>query len=76
MMEFAVSPSLRAPVAMVSGGATGLGAEFITQLAAQGVQVGFADITDDAGRALAETIVATGHPEPLYQHLRPALHTA
>ncbi len=57
-------PSLRGQVAFVSGGATGLGAEFVAQLAAQGMKVGFIDVQDDAGRALAETL----GPEVLYQH--------
>lgn len=56
MTEFATYPSLRGQVAFVSGGATGLGAEFVAQLAAQGVRVGFVDIQDDAGRALAEKV--------------------
>ena len=62
MTEFATYPSLRGQVAFVSGGATGLGAEFVTQLAAQGARVGFVDLQDDAGHALAETAGA------LYQH--------
>ena len=66
--EFASYPSLRGQVAFVSGGATGLGAEFVAQLAAQGMRVGFVDVRDDAGRALAETLVQRGDPEPLYQH--------
>ena len=56
MNEFATYPSLRDQVAFVSGGATGLGAEFVTQLAAQGARVGFVDIQDEAGRALAEQV--------------------
>jgi NAD(P)-dependent dehydrogenase (short-subunit alcohol dehydrogenase family) len=60
--EFATYPSLRGQVAFVSGGATGLGAEFVAQLAAQGVKVGFVDIQDDAGQALAEQVGG------LYQH--------
>jgi D-xylose 1-dehydrogenase len=66
--EFATYPSLRGQVAFVSGGATGLGAEFVAQLAGQGVRVGFVDVQDDAGNALAETLARNGHPEPLYQH--------
>jgi len=54
--EFATYPSLRGQVAFVSGGATGLGAEFVAQLAAQGVRVGFVDVQDDAGNALAERV--------------------
>jgi NAD(P)-dependent dehydrogenase (short-subunit alcohol dehydrogenase family) len=60
--EFATYPSLRGQVAFVSGGASGLGAEFVAQLAAQGVRVGFVDIQDDAGRALADQVGG------LYQH--------
>src|SRR3954452_23161456 len=66
--QFATYPSLRGQVAFVSGGATGLGAEFVAQLAAQGVQVGFVDVQDDAGGALAETLVGRGDPEPLFLH--------
>ncbi len=62
MTEFATYPSLRGQVAFVSGGATGLGAEFVAQLAAQGVRVGFIDIQDEAGHALAEQVGG------LYQH--------
>ena len=45
---FATYPSLRGRTAFVSGGASGLGAEFVTQLAAQGARVAFVDI--DVGR--------------------------
>jgi D-xylose 1-dehydrogenase len=62
LTEFATYPSLRGQVAFVSGGATGLGAEFVAQLAAQGVRVGFVDVQDDAGHALAERVGG------LYQH--------
>jgi NAD(P)-dependent dehydrogenase (short-subunit alcohol dehydrogenase family) len=66
--QFATYPSLRGQVAFVSGGATGLGAEFVTQLAAQGASVGFVDLQDDAGQALASTVAGRGDPPPLYQH--------
>jgi NAD(P)-dependent dehydrogenase (short-subunit alcohol dehydrogenase family) len=66
--EFAIYPSLRGQVAFVSGGATGLGAEFVAQLARQGVRVGFVDVQDDAGAALAAELAGAGHPPPLYQH--------
>jgi NAD(P)-dependent dehydrogenase (short-subunit alcohol dehydrogenase family) len=59
--QFATYPSLRGQVAFVSGGATGLGAEFVAQLAAQGVRVGFVDIQDEAGRALAEKVGGLYH---------------
>ena len=47
---FATYPSLRGAVAFVSGGASGLGVEFVTQLAAQGARVGFVDILEEAGQ--------------------------
>jgi D-xylose 1-dehydrogenase len=66
--EFAVYPSLRGQIAFVSGGATGLGAEFVAQLARQGVHVAFVDVQDDAGAALAAELAGAGHPPPLYRH--------
>jgi D-xylose 1-dehydrogenase len=66
MSEFATYPSLRGRVAFVSGGASGLGAEFVAQLAAQGAKVGFVDIQD--GAPVAAAAVAAGHPEPFFQH--------
>jgi D-xylose 1-dehydrogenase len=50
--KFATYPSLRGRTAFVSGGASGLGAEFAAQLAAQGAQVAFVDIDVDRGTAL------------------------
>jgi NAD(P)-dependent dehydrogenase (short-subunit alcohol dehydrogenase family) len=66
--RYATYPSLRGRVAFVSGGATGLGAEFVAQLAAQGALVGFVDVQDDAGHALAEAVAGRGDPAPLFQH--------
>jgi D-xylose 1-dehydrogenase len=68
MSAYATYPSLSGAVALVSGGASGLGAEFVAQLAAQGARVGFVDVQDDAGRALADAVAAAGHPKPLYRH--------
>jgi NAD(P)-dependent dehydrogenase (short-subunit alcohol dehydrogenase family) len=65
--EFAQYPSLAGRVAFVSGGATGLGAEFVRQLAAQGAHVAFADVDREAGSALVADLAGRGHPEPLFQ---------
>jgi len=67
MTEFARYPSLAGRTAFVSGGASGLGAEFVAQLAAQGATVAFVDVDDAAGRALATEIARRGHPEPHFQ---------
>jgi NAD(P)-dependent dehydrogenase (short-subunit alcohol dehydrogenase family) len=65
--EFATYPSLRDRVAFVSGGAGGLGAEFVAQLAAQGARVAFVDVQEEAGRELAASVAEQGHPEPLFR---------
>jgi NAD(P)-dependent dehydrogenase (short-subunit alcohol dehydrogenase family) len=65
---FATYPSLRGAVAFVSGGASGLGAEFVAQLAAQGTRVGFVDIQEEAGHELVEAVASRGWPQPLFQH--------
>ena len=59
-------PSLRDRVAFVSGGATGLGREFVTQLAAQGARVAFVDVDEPAGRQLVEQTASAGGPRPLF----------
>lgn len=64
--RYASYPSLHGQVAFVSGGATGLGKEFVEQLAAQGVRVAFSDIATEAGEALVAEIAERGHHEPLF----------
>src|ERR671912_2634569 len=54
---FATYPSLRGRTAFVSGGASGLGAEFVTQLAAQGARVAFVDIDVERGKALEQALL-------------------
>lgn len=64
--RYAQYPSLQGQVAFVSGGATGLGKEFVEQLAVQGVRVAFIDIATEAGEALVADITGRGHPAPLF----------
>ena len=64
---FAIYPSLRDRVVFITGGASGIGAEHVTQFAAQGAKVAFVDIADDAAHALISRIEAAGHSAPLYQ---------
>jgi D-xylose 1-dehydrogenase len=54
---FATYPSLRGRVAFVSGGASGLGAEFVTQLAGQGARVAFVDLDVERGRVLEQALL-------------------
>ncbi|MBV9250318.1 MAG: SDR family NAD(P)-dependent oxidoreductase, partial [Acetobacteraceae bacterium] len=66
--SFALYPSLRDRVVFVTGGASGIGAEEVTQFAAQGAKVAFVDIADEAANALIAELAKTGHPAPLYRH--------
>jgi len=52
-MSYATYPSLEGKAVIISGGSTGLGAEFVRQFAAQGARVGFLDIDEQNGEALA-----------------------
>jgi len=57
---FARYPSLQGRTAFVSGGASGLGAEFVAQLAAQEARVAFVDIDADSGEALERELLEAG----------------
>jgi D-xylose 1-dehydrogenase len=63
---FATYPSLRDRVVLVTGGASGIGAEHVTQFVRQGAKVAFLDIADAAAAALIDTLRQDGLPAPLY----------
>ncbi len=63
---FAVYPSLRDRVAVVTGGASGIGETIVLAFAQQHARVTFLDIQDEAAQALVEKISATGLPAPTY----------
>jgi len=46
---------------LVTGGARGLGAAFVTSLAQAGARVAFGDVLEDEGRLLANTLSEAGH---------------
>jgi D-xylose 1-dehydrogenase len=64
--RYARYPSLRDRVVFLSGGATGLGAEFVEQFVAQGAAVGFVDVDEENGRALAERLSASAATAPVF----------
>ncbi|HEX2941772.1 MAG TPA: SDR family oxidoreductase [Rhodopila sp.] len=63
---FAVYPSLRDRVVLVTGGASGIGAEEVTQFARQGAKVAFLDIADAEASVLIDNLRQEGLPPPLY----------
>ncbi|PPQ31628.1 SDR family NAD(P)-dependent oxidoreductase [Rhodopila globiformis] len=65
--EFATYPSLRDRVVLVTGGASGIGAEEVTQFARQGARVAFLDIDDAAAAALTGALARDGLAPPLYR---------
>lgn len=58
-MQFATFPSLRDRTVYVTGGASGIGADMVRAFAAQGSKVGFVDIAEESGKALAEDLSAS-----------------
>lgn len=60
-MQYATYPSLRERAVIVTGGATGLGAEFVRQFHAQGARVGFVDIDVASAAALVGELGPSVH---------------
>lgn len=60
-MRFAHYPSLKDKTVIVSGGASGIGAEIVSAFAAQGAAVGFLDLDEAASAALIETTEGRVH---------------
>jgi len=63
---FAAYPSLRDKVVLVTGGASGIGAEEVTQFVRQGARVAFLDIDSDAAGRLISDLRQSSLPPPLF----------
>ena len=57
---FAIYPSLQGVSVIVTGGASGIGAEIVRAFAAQSARVGFVDFDEDRGTSLASELNETG----------------
>lgn len=60
-MTFATYPSLAGMPVIVSGGASGIGEALVRAFAAQGSKVGFVDLMQERGEALAAELNQAGH---------------
>jgi len=60
MSVFARYPSLAGVPVVISGGASGIGESLVREFAAQGSKVGFVDIQDERGSALASELTTAG----------------
>lgn len=58
--------SLAGRVVLITGGASGIGAAFVSAFAAQKARVAFLDIDRDAGKALAREVASLSGSEPLF----------
>ena len=58
-MKFAVYPSLEGKSVLVTGGASGIGADIVRGFAGQGAKVGFLDIDADASARLSREVGET-----------------
>ena len=61
MKDFAHYPSLKGRAVIVSGGASGIGADIVRGFVAQGARVGFLDLDETAGQALANELGGDVH---------------
>ncbi|UJQ93006.1 SDR family NAD(P)-dependent oxidoreductase [Mariluticola halotolerans] len=58
--QFARYPSLEGMPVVISGGASGIGADLVRHFAGQGAKVGFVDIAGKPGEALADELNSAG----------------
>lgn len=66
MSNWAVYPSLRGRSVLVTGGASGIGAQIVRRFCEQGSKVAFLDVDDAAGAATAEAIGREGQAAPTF----------
>jgi NAD(P)-dependent dehydrogenase (short-subunit alcohol dehydrogenase family) len=64
-LSFAIYPSLTERVVLITGGASGIGADTVRAFAANGARVAFFDLQQEAGEALAREL-ATAQNAPLF----------
>jgi D-xylose 1-dehydrogenase len=66
--QFATYPSLTNRVVLISGGASGIGADMVRAFASNGASVGFLDVQDEPAEALVRELGGATGQAPLYLH--------
>ncbi|MGX9117329.1 SDR family NAD(P)-dependent oxidoreductase [Mesorhizobium sp. BHbsci] len=66
--QFATYPSLTDRVVLISGGASGIGADMVRAFVANGARVSFLDVQDEPAEALVRELGGTAKQAPLYLH--------
>lgn len=69
MNQWAIYPSLKGRVVLITGGASGIGATHVEQFCAQGAKVGFIDYNAELSKALVGRITQAGHAPPYFLHV-------
>jgi D-xylose 1-dehydrogenase len=67
-VQFATYPSLTDRVVLISGGASGIGADLVRAFASNGARVCFLDVQDGPAEALVRELGGAGGRVPLYLH--------
>ena len=67
-IQFATYPSLTNRVVLISGGASGIGADMVRAFASNGARVGFLDVQDEPAEALVRELDGAAGQAPLYLH--------
>lgn len=65
-MTFTKYESLRDRVVLITGGASGIGEEFVKAFADNGARVAFFDLNDEAGQALVNALASSARHKPLF----------
>ena len=65
-MSFTKYQSLEDRVVLISGGASGIGEAFVRAFADNGARVGFLDLQEEAGQALAKSLTGSARHAPLF----------
>src|SRR6516165_6514301 len=64
--SFALYPSLRGRVVLITGGASGIGESIVEAFARQNAKVAFLDLQKDAAESLIRRLSEAGHPAPKF----------